>query len=157
MKSVLAEEMNRNVGFLVNDIARLISAEYNRMMKPLGLTRAQWRVIVHLHREDGLTQVELARLLGTGKVAVGGLVNRLEKSGWVKRRIDPDDRRANRVFLTEKGHAIEGDMMSTGRILTTRILSGLSEEERRRLTELLLVVKQSLVEIEAENPEEMME
>ena len=152
---ILAGEMNRNFGFLVNDISRLISAEYNRMMKPLGLTRAQWRVIVHLHRKDGLTQVELARLLGTGKVAVGGLVNRLEKSGWVKRRIDPDDRRANCVFLTGKGHTIEGDMISTGRVLTTRILSALGTGDRKQLIELLMIVKQSLVEMEAATPEEV--
>ena len=151
MKSFSPEEMNRNVGFLVTDISRLISAEYNRVMSPLGLTRAQWRVIVHLHREDGLMQVDLARLLGTGKVAVGGLVDRLEKSGWVERRPDPNDGRSNRVYLTRKGRAIEGQMVRTGAELTRRVLTNLSATERRELTRLLLVVKDNLLDIEAES------
>lgn len=151
MKSFSPEEMNRNVGFLVTDISRLISAEYNRVMSPLGLTRAQWRVIVHLHREDGLMQVDLARLLGTGKVAVGGLVDRLEKSGWVERRPDPNDGRSNRVYLTRKGRAIEGQMVRTGAELTRRVLTNLSAAERRELTRLLLTVKDNLLDIEAES------
>ena len=150
MKSFSPEEMNRNVGFLVNDISRLISAEYNRIMSPLGLTRAQWRVVVYLHRSDGLMQVDLAKLLGTGKVAVGGLVARLEKSGWVERRPDPNDGRSNRVYLTRKGRVIEEKMVRTGRELTGRVLSNLSAAERRELTRLLLAVKDNLLEIEAE-------
>jgi DNA-binding MarR family transcriptional regulator len=153
VKSISPDEMNRNFGFLVNDISRLISAEYNRIMSPLGLTRAQWRVIVYLHREDGLMQVDLAKLLGTGKVAVGGLVERLEKSGWVERRPDPRDGRSNRVYLTKKGRAIEKEMIRTGRDLTGRVLNNLSAGERRELTRLLLSVKGNLLEIEAEADE----
>jgi DNA-binding MarR family transcriptional regulator len=122
-------------------------------MSPLGLTRAQWRVIVYLHREDGLMQVDLAKLLGTGKVAVGGLVERLEKSGWVERRPDPRDGRSNRVYLTKKGRAIEKEMIRTGRDLTGRVLNNLSAGERRELTRLLLSVKGNLLEIEAEADE----
>ena len=148
MKSIGPHEMDNNIGFLVSDISRMLSAEYNRIMKPLGLTRAQWRVVVYLHREDGLTQTELGRLLGTGKVAVGGLVKRLEHSGWVTRRSDPADKRSNRVYLTAQGRAIEADMIRTGRELTLRTLSSLSGDQRRTLTELLQSVKANLLAIE---------
>jgi DNA-binding MarR family transcriptional regulator len=144
-------QLDHNIGFLVNDISRLISTEYNKIMKPLGLTRAQWRVIVHLHREDGLTQSDLAELLDVGKVSVGGLIDRLEHSGWVERRDDPRDRRSNLVFLTKKGRAIEEKMESTGRELTRQTLRNLGSDERTQLVDLLIAVKNNLLEIESDD------
>jgi MarR family transcriptional regulator for hemolysin len=140
-------QLDHNIGFLVNDISRLMSTEYNKIMKPLGLTRAQWRVVVHLHRADGLTQSELADLLGAGKVSVGGLIDRLEHSGWVERRDDPQDRRSNRVFLTKKGRAIEKEMEKTGRELTHQTLRNLGQDERAHLVDLLIAVKSNLLQI----------
>ncbi len=142
-------QLDHNIGFLVNDISRLIPTEYNKIMKPLGLTRAQWRVIVHLHRVDGLTQSDLAELLDVGKVSVGGLIDRLEHSGWVERRNDPQDRRSNLVFLTKKGRAIEKKMETTGRELTRQTLRNLGSDERTQLVDLLIAVKNNLLEIES--------
>jgi MarR family transcriptional regulator for hemolysin len=147
-------QLDHNIGFLVNDISRLMSTEYNKIMKPLGLTRAQWRVVVHLHRKDGLTQSQLAELLGSGKVSVGGLIDRLEHSGWIERRDDPQDRRSNRVFLTEKGRAIEKEMEKTGRELTSQTLRNLGSDERAQLVDLLIAVKNNLLEIDSGSLEE---
>jgi MarR family transcriptional regulator for hemolysin len=147
-------QLDHNIGFLVNDISRLMSTEYNKIMKPLGLTRAQWRVVVHLHRKDGLTQSQLAELLGSGKVSVGGLIDRLEHSGWVERRDDPQDRRSNRVFLTNKGRAIEKEMEKTGRELTSQTLRNLGSDERAQLVDLLIAVKNNLLEIDSGSLEE---
>lgn len=141
--------LDHHIGFLVNDISRLITTEYNRIMKPLGLTRAQWRVIVYLHREDGLIQSELARLLDVGKVSMGGLLDRLEQSGWVERRADTKDRRYNRIFLTTKGREIEAEMIRTGRKLTSQTFKNIDEDERALLVDLLISVKDNLQEIES--------
>ena len=141
-------DLDHNIGFLVTDISRLIGTEYNRIMKPLGLTRAQWRLIVHLHRQDGMTQSELAELLDVGKVSAGGLIDRLEHSGWVERRADPTDRRSNRVHLTKKGRAIEKKMGSTGAELTRQTLRNLGPDERAQLVDLLIAVKNNLLEID---------
>ena len=144
-------QLDHNIGFLVNDISRLITTEYNKIMKPLGLTRAQWRVIVHLHRSDGLTQSDLAELLDVGKVSVGGLIDRLEHSDWVERRDDPQDRRSNLVYLTKKGRAIEKEMEKTGRELTRQTLRELGPDERAQLVDLLIAVKNNLQKIESDH------
>ena len=141
-------KLDHHIGFLVTDISRLITTEYNRIMKPLGLTRAQWRVIVYLHREDGLTQSELARLLDVGKVSIGGLMDRLEESGWVERRADPKDRRNNRIYLTAKGFDIEADMIKTGAKLTNQTLRNLDDDEKEHLMDLLEAVKNNLLQID---------
>ena len=134
------------IGYLVTDIARLMTTQYNRIMKPTGLTRAQWRVIIQLKRRDGQTQSELAHLLDMGKVSVGGLIDRLEESQWIERKADPDDRRVNRVYLTNKAHEIDDEMTKTGFTLIDQTLRNLSADERETLINLLIAVKQNLLE-----------
>lgn len=137
-------DIQNNFGFLVSDLTRLITSEFNDMMAPIDLTRSQWRVVVYLHRQDGLSQSELAELLGVGKVTIGGLVDRLEHAGWVARRDDPKDRRTKRVYLTTKGQAIEEEMLTRGAELTKRILRTLSDDERASLIDMLIAVKSDL-------------
>lgn len=137
-------DIQNNFGFLVSDLTRLITSEFNDMMAPIDLTRSQWRVVVYLHRQDGLSQSELAELLGVGKVTIGGLVDRLEHAGWVARRDDPKDRRTKRVYLTTKGQAIEEEMLTRGAELTKRMLRTLSDDERASLIDMLIAVKSDL-------------
>src|SRR5260221_4420537 len=89
------------LGFLVHDVSRLRRKAVDRVLKPLGVTRSQWWVLAFLSRRDGMPQVALAAELDLGKVALGGLIDRLEGTGLVERRPDRIDRRLKRVFLTK--------------------------------------------------------
>lgn len=142
-------DWDRGIGFLVADITRLMTTEYNRLVKPIGLTKSQWRLIVHLHRQDGLTQSELANLLAVGKVSVGGLIDRLEHSGWIERRSDAKDRRTNRIFLTKKAHAVDKEIISAGVKLAKQTLKGLTDDESLILESLLGAVRSNLLELES--------
>jgi DNA-binding MarR family transcriptional regulator len=139
---------DRNIGFLVSDIARLIGVEYNRIMKPMGLTTPQFRMIMQLQRQDGVTQSSLANILAVGKVSTSGLIDRLEQSGWIERRADPNDRRSNLIYLTDKGHKIESRMLDTGKALTKQTLKNLDTKQRSTLIDLLVTVKANLLEVE---------
>ena len=57
---MLREDLSRNFGFLMHDVARLMRTAFDRRVKALGLTRSQWWVLNHLCRNDGVTQAELA-------------------------------------------------------------------------------------------------
>lgn len=148
------QQFDRNIGFLTSDIARLIGVEFNRIMKPMGLTTPQFRMIMQLQRKDGVTQSHLANKLVVGKVAMGGLIDRLEKSNWIERRADPKDRRSNLIFLTEKGHGIESRMLETGTELTRQTLKNLSTKERTNLIDMLITVKQNLLAVESSHSDE---
>lgn len=141
--------LDRNIGFLVSDIARLIGVEYNRIMKPMGLTTPQFRMIMQLQREDGVTQSRLANILAVGKVSISGLIDRLEQSGWIERRPDSNDRRSNLIFLTDKAHEIEARMLKTGKSLTKQTLKNLTPTQRTHLIDLLITVKDNLLEVES--------
>ena len=57
------EDLSRNFGFVLNDVARLLRTIFDRRVKSLGLTRSQWWVLNYVFRNDGATQSELAEML----------------------------------------------------------------------------------------------
>jgi DNA-binding MarR family transcriptional regulator len=95
---MLREDLSRNFGFLLNDVARLMRTAYDRRIRKLGLTRAQWWVLTHLYRSNGVTQTELAETLEIEKPTLGRLLDRLEAKGWVRREHDASDRRVWRCI-----------------------------------------------------------
>jgi DNA-binding MarR family transcriptional regulator len=99
-------------GFLVADVARMRRVVVDRELKPLGITQSQWLVLVFLSRRDGMTQTALAADLELTKVAVGGLLDRMETAGLVQRRFDDQDARIRRVFLTRAGTRLVRDIRS---------------------------------------------
>ena len=111
-------------GYLVHDVSRIRRTVMDLLMWPYGITRSQWSVLSTLSRagNDGMMQVDLARLMEVGKVTVGGLIDRLEASGHVERRADANDRRAKRVFITEKGFDVIGLMIELAATMNRRIL-----------------------------------
>lgn len=136
-------DMNRNLGFVISDLQRLITTAMDKELKTLGLTRSQLRIILHLSRQDGLTQVRIAEELEMGKVAVGGLLDRLQGKGLVQRRPHPTDRRATHIFLTAKAEALYKPIVESGRYVTEKMLAGISTRKQKELIDLLLTVKQN--------------
>jgi DNA-binding MarR family transcriptional regulator len=95
-------DLERGLGFLLNDVSRLMRQRFDERARRLGLTRAQWRVLGHLRRYEGINQGALAELLEVETVTLGRHIDRLEDAGWVERRRDPSDRRVWRLHLAEK-------------------------------------------------------
>ena len=136
-------------GYLVHDVSRIRRTVMDLLMRPYGITRSQWSVLSTLSRagNDGMMQVDLARLMEVGKVTVGGLIDRLEASGHVERRADANDRRAKRVFITEKGFEVIGLMIELAATMNRRILEGVPDADREVCEDVLLRVKQNLKDV----------
>jgi DNA-binding MarR family transcriptional regulator len=141
---MLREDLSRNFGFLLNDVARLMRTTYDRRVKSLGLTRSQWWVLNHLYRGDGVTQTELADTLEIEKPTLGRLLDRLEAKGWVRREADARDRRAWRVFLTDEVDPAMRTLRAVAAELRRDALAGLSAAERERFVDTLLAIKSNL-------------
>lgn len=138
------ENLERNFGFILNDVARLLRKTYDRRVKWLGLTRSQWWVLTHLYRADGVTQSELAETLEVEKPTLGRLLDRLEAKGWVERRPDAADRRVKRVHLTAAVEEPMRRMRTVAADVRADALSGLSAREREQFVDLLLKIKGNL-------------
>lgn len=90
------------INFVVNDLARLIRAEFERRIaaESLALTPAEARVLAHVARFGRTRQHLLAEGLDLAPMSLTGFLDRLEAAGLVARAPDPDDRRAKRVAVT---------------------------------------------------------
>jgi DNA-binding MarR family transcriptional regulator len=132
------------LGFLIHDVSRMRRTAYDQLMKPMGVTRAQWWVLAHLSRHDGMMQTELADALEVGKASLGSLIERLAAAGFVERRAVPGDRRAKRVHLAETGYLLLQRMAEAEMSLNERILGALSPADRGTMIRTLSVVKQAL-------------
>ena len=138
---------DRNFGFLVHDVARLMRVAYDRRTRELGLTRSQWWVLNNLYFNQGITQSELADLLDIEKPTLGRLLDRLEGKGWLERRADPADRRAKRVYLTGNVQSLMQALRHLAADLRAQALHGLDELEREQLLEALRVIKSNLLRL----------
>ena len=142
---MLRENLQRNFGFILHDVARLLRTTYDRRVRDLGLTRSQWWVLTHLYRKDGLTQSELAEILELEKPSLGRLLDRLEAKGWVRRAADRRDRRVKRIFLTEQAEAPMQIMREIAAGVREDALCGLSAADRDRFVDTLLTIKSNLM------------
>ena len=155
--SGLTRDLNTSLrfGFLIHDVSRLRRVVVDRALKPLGITRSQWWVLAFLSRRDGMTQTALAADLDLTKVAIGGLLDRMEAAGFVERRADQSDGRARRVYLTRAGakmvNAIR-ESVETVELGDPRSHSGRGARAGRRNA--CATLKETLLEMVGGEPEE---
>jgi DNA-binding MarR family transcriptional regulator len=133
------------LGFLIHDVSRLRRSAFDRCFKPMNMTRSQWWVLAYLSREDGMTQSQLADELDLGKVAVGGLIDRLEKNGLLRREADATDRRVNRVFLEPKSKQLFTRMRKITHRMNAQILAGLDDTQLEAAVTTLDAMKRNIL------------
>ncbi|WP_066592437.1 MarR family winged helix-turn-helix transcriptional regulator [Sphingomonas pruni] len=125
--------MSDSLGFLISDVSRLMRRRFDERAREVGATRAQWRTLTTLSRNEGLNQGALADLLEVEPITLCRMIDRLEESGLVERRRDPADRRAWQLFLTDKSKPILDDLRRMADDLFVQVLSGLDDAERQAL------------------------
>ena len=153
---VVAKDLSSNLrfGFLIHDVSRLRRIVVDRALKPLGITRSQWWVLAFLSRRDGMTQTALAADLDLTKVAIGGLLDRMETAEFVVRRADENDGRIRRVYLTKAGARMVTKIRKSVDQIETEILADVSEQQLSQAAEVLLKIKYTLLELSGAEGEE---
>ena len=143
-------DLELRLGYLIHDVSRLRRTLFDKWLSPLGITRSQWWVLAFLSRNDGMPQTELALELDVGKVALGALIDRLEQGGFVKRTLDPSDRRVKRIVLTKQSKELLETLRGRNSQFNKRILKGISHGHLEITAETLRLMKHNLRD-EAQN------
>ncbi len=120
--------------------------ESQRLFRPHGLTGAQYNVLnVLAGRADAMSQRELGEVLVVDRSNVTGLIDRMEKAGWVKREDDPEDRRVYRVSLTTGGRKLWAKVRPKYEACVGAVTRGLSGAEIKAGTALMRRLEESAV------------
>lgn len=108
-----------------------------KRLLPFGLTNIQYVILETLWLEDGLTAVALSAILAIDKATLSGVLERMAEGGWIEKKDDDRDRRAIRVFLTEKASRMRETLQKERQAANEELLSGFTVEEKVLLRRLL--------------------
>lgn len=138
--------MQNNIAFLTSDVSRLLRKRFDVVSRRFGVTGPQWRMLAALRRTPGINQGALAQWLEVEAITAGRMIDRLEKSGMVERRADPNDRRAWRLFLTEAATPLLDELFCCATEVFDEALQGFAAGERDLLLALLERVRANLLD-----------
>jgi DNA-binding MarR family transcriptional regulator len=123
--------------FLMDVATRKITKFYNRRLRRFGITYNHLFILTCLWEQDGVNVKDLSKQLLLDSSSLTGHLDRLEKRGLVFRQDDPEDRRAIRVFLTEKGRHLKDQLEPIGLELKETLQKGVSQVKLAALAEAL--------------------
>ena len=132
------------LGFLLADVSRLMRKAFHQRLGDSALTLAQARTLIHISRNQGIRQVELAELLEIQPITLARLIDQLAKSGLVERRNDPEDRRAYQLFLTSEAQPQLDAIDRVAKAIRREALRGLSKSEAKRVMDALGRIRNNL-------------
>ncbi len=132
------------LGFLLADVSRLMRKAFHQRLGDSALTLAQARTLIHISRNQGIRQVELAELLEIQPITLARLIDQLAASGVVERRNDPNDRRAYQLFLTSAAQPQIDTIERVAEEIRGEALRGLSESDARRVMAALSRIRDNL-------------
>lgn len=145
-------DLDRNFGFLLHDVARLMRAEFDRRSRALHLTRSQWWVLNFVYAYEGATQTELADQCEVERATMGRLLDKLEEKGWVRREADAQDRRIRRVYLTGEVLDLMVTLRGIGAGVRESAMAGIDREEQDRFVDTLLKIKGNMLALGRDEP-----
>ncbi|HWQ63890.1 MAG TPA: MarR family transcriptional regulator [Methanospirillum sp.] len=125
------------IGGLISIIFRTQAIFLNHHLRSLGLSCGQFPVLMFLKEHQNVTQETLARHFHIDRGTIARSVKKLEDAGYVIRNIDPDNRRAVKLFLSEKGVSIISDLIRIDTEWEMTASSRLNEEEMTQFKDLL--------------------
>ena len=123
----------REIAVNIMDVARMLRTYADQRARQFGISRAQWVVLVRLDRSEGLKQSELADILDLQPISLTRLLDRLAENGLIERRPDPNDRRANRLYLKPAARPVIDQLTKLGAGMMREVLDGLDGKANERL------------------------
>ena len=139
-----AQPVTREIAINIMDVARMLQTYADQRARQFGISRAQWVVLIRLDRSEGLKQSELAEILDLQPISLTRLLDRLAENGLIERRADPNDRRANRLYLMPAARPLIEQLSKLGAEMMDIVLDGLDGKANERLLRDLTLMKDNL-------------
>ena len=116
--------------FLLAKAYQKAHSRFKQQLKPYELTNIQHLVLEGLWYEEGQTAAELGKLLVLDKATLSGVLDRLEDSGWIKKEEAPEDKRAYRLYTSEKADSMKKELIDLRKKSNETLLANFSTQEQ---------------------------
>lgn len=137
---------NGGATLMIADIARLLRRRFETALANVdtGLTVAEARALAFVWRNPGLRQAAIAERMSVEPMTLVGYLDALEKAGLVKRTVDPTDRRAKLVSLTDAADPVLQCIELAIMDVRADALAGLAMKQQRELEAMLGLIRTNL-------------
>ena len=126
----LPEDLPECMVFLLGKAYQKAHSDFNRRLRPYGLTNMQHLVLEGLWYQPGMTATELSKLLILDKATLSGVLDRMVETGWIVKSPDPEDRRVQRIYPSEEADRLKPELIEKRKEANQEILEMFSAEER---------------------------
>ena len=126
-----------NIGKYISQIYRKGRIFISKGLEEHNIGQGQFMYLLELYIEDGRNQEELAEVLKIDKGTTARAIKKLEENGFVRRQKDENDKRSNRVYLTEEGKGVKNDIFFILNQWDEKMSEQLNKEERELMIKLL--------------------
>jgi len=127
----------KNVGYLLKDVSRRYVARFERHAAEVSLTLMQCKVLLHLSKNEGASQVRLCELTDVEPMMMVRILDHMEADKLLERRPHPADRRARRLYLTRKAAPILQEIDRISEVTRNEIFAGVSKADREAFLKVL--------------------
>ncbi|MBP8818908.1 MAG: MarR family transcriptional regulator [Syntrophomonadaceae bacterium] len=120
--------------FSMRAVMKKIDRQLSSQLEPYGVSIPQSFVLTCLYDENGITLKEIGNRTLIDSSSMTVLVDKLEKDKLVERQLDPEDRRAIRVYITDKGQAIAEELVKIGAEFNAQLYDMLGEGNQKEFS-----------------------
>ena len=143
--SMIRYDFENSMGFVVNTTAKAFQRSFDiELRKNAGVSLSQWRVVGALVLQPGLTQKEIADKVGVEGATLVPIIDKMEKEGLLKRKLDSSDRRINRIYLTTKADSLWESMIECALRIRKSSIKNISESDIQITLETLRKISKNL-------------
>jgi DNA-binding MarR family transcriptional regulator len=140
----MEDNMDNNIGTLINRSSKLLKNKINISLENLGLTAVQWSVLKDIYNIEELkgdieelTPLEIGRRLNLDKATLSGVINRLINKEWIEKIKNPKDKRSFYLLLTQKALYNMEELEQINNETIKKAAEGLSSQEIKLLEKYL--------------------
>lgn len=134
-----------SLGYQIRTTHRLFQRALQTELEKSGVTLGAWYFLRVLWSEDGITQSELSHRIGTMEPTTLSAIRDMERNGWVRRAPHEEDRRKVRIYMTEEGMALRGQLLPVAHAVIAAASAGLTAREKTMMIALLKAMQANLL------------
>ncbi len=135
---------NKHIGRYISHLYRNGQTFINRELDKYNISSGQFMFLLELYNEDGKNQEEISENIKIDKTTTTRAIKKLEERGFIYRIKDENDKRANKIYLTEKGYEVKDKIFLVLEQWNKKIGETLTKDEEETLRNLLEKVSDNI-------------